>query len=178
MQSPNRANQNLPAMDDLRRRVLEQTTGVIRRRRWARRAAFATTCVGCYLAGLFTVTLTGSEQDASANRQPGIVQTESTQPRPTDSSDTEVSPAPPPRERKIVRRGSMEEKSRFISLRDLGDHYLLEKLDPAGATRCYKMALRYATPAEIENTPDKGTWLFRALEQDHHWENDDADQQG
>ncbi len=77
-----------------------------------------------------------------------------------------------------ILREPRKKKSRFLSLRDLGDQYLLEQQDPAGAARCYQMALRYSTEEEVNQQSDEGTWLFRALKLDHHWETDDARNQG
>ncbi len=57
----NQEHQQPAAADDrvreLRARLLSQTTGVIRRRRYYRRAGMFAACVGCYLAGLLTVSL-------------------------------------------------------------------------------------------------------------------------
>ncbi|WP_339910989.1 hypothetical protein, partial [Symmachiella dynata] len=57
----NQESQNSITADDrvfeLRERLLSETTGIIRRRRYYRRAGMFAACVGCYLAGLLTVTL-------------------------------------------------------------------------------------------------------------------------
>lgn len=56
--------------------------------------------------------------------------------------------------------------SQFEALRRLGDQFLLERNDPEGAIRCYRMALRYATVEERQQFADSGTWLFQALNHD------------
>jgi hypothetical protein len=59
-------------------------------------------------------------------------------------------------------------RSRFESLRDLGDQNLLVRRDPEAATRCYRMALRYATTDDRAWAATEGTWLLRAVNQTYN----------
>ncbi|QDU45007.1 hypothetical protein Mal52_34950 [Symmachiella dynata] len=198
----NQEHQQPAAADDrvreLRERLLSETTGVIRRRRYYRRAGMFAACVGCYLAGLLTVTLMADGASPETARE--VVDHEITAPNATieddiatetvsvtapvvavkTGSDAEFQDEPQDQQRpsNTLQHKPRKKKSRFLSLRDLGDQYLLEQQDPAGAARCYQMALRFATEDEVNQQSDEGTWLFRALKLDHHWETDDARNQG
>ncbi len=61
-------------------------------------------------------------------------------------------------------------KTRFDSLRELGDQYLVERNDPAGALRCYRLALKWASQNDSLASITGGTWLFRAIKQDFEQE--------
>ena len=197
----NQEHQNPAVADDhmqeLRTRLLSQTTGVIQRRRYYRQAGMFAACVGCYLAGLLTVTLMADGALPDTVRK--VVELEPISPDATvqndiatetilvtepvaaveTGSDAELQDEPQRQQRQSpALHKPREKKSRFLSLRDLGDQYLLEQQDPAGAARCYQMALRFATEEEVNQQSDEGTWLFRALKLDHHWETDDARNQG
>ncbi|TWU06696.1 hypothetical protein CA54_50950 [Symmachiella macrocystis] len=183
---------------ELRARLLSQTTGVIRRRRYYRRTGMFAACVGCYLAGLLTVSLMADGASSETVRE--VVDHKAIEPSAAvqddimteplavtapvvaveTGSDAEMQDEPQRQQRPstALRHKPRKKKSRFLSLRDLGDQYLLEQQDPAGAARCYQMALRYSTEDEVNQQSDEGTWLFRALKLDHHWETDDARNQG
>ncbi len=94
---------------------------------------------------------------------------DTTRPQPAQSPEAAVVKVPRP---------TGEKKSKFQQLRDLGDYYMLDEQDLAGATRCYQMALRYATAEELNQSTSDGTWLYRALALDHDRENEHADNQG
>ena len=65
---------------------------------------------------------------------------------------------PPPRTNRA------QQRTRYESLRELGDHYLLQLGDPEGAVRCYRLAWKSAT--DDEKDTQSGTWLYRALVRD------------
>ena len=177
-------------MLNLRAELLSQTSAVVRRQRYWRRGAILAACAGCYLAGWLTVTFiesavppppqkvvfmleTVQSPDAAGAQAIEVVGGAQVRTRESDASPA-TDPAPP----MLRQHQPREKKSRFLSLRDLGDHYLLVEEDPAGAARCYQMALRFATEEEVDRQPDPGTWLFRALKLDHNWEKNDAHRQG
>lgn len=166
-----------PAMahDEARAALLRQTTRVLRRRRRMHRVVFAAACAACYLAGLGTMLLTQrstrAEQQPLAARQ-DVPEATSPDPErfPAEESTPQIAGQGPETESLTAEssrlRAHREELSQFESLRRLGDRYLLERNDPEGAVRCYKMALRAATPEERQFHADQGTWLFQALRQD------------
>lgn len=169
---------------DLRERLLRQTTRVVRRRRYLRRAGILVACAGCYLAGLVTVwmsstsTPTKTDIATSTNNAPNLPAID----KPTKTEKRIARALPQAKQTAPIRNPPQlpkrEKKSRYESLRELGDSYLIGNGDPAGATRCYQMALRYATPEELAQESEESTWLFRALKLDHPGENHAAQNQG
>lgn len=164
---------------DLRERLLTQTTRVVRRRRYLRRVRIAVACAGCYLAGLGTIWLLG---DGAAAATPTVASAPPERVKPKSPVPSAKTMQKRPRKTELAQtRKPLQKrpkKTRFESLRDLGDLYLEREGDPAGATRCYQMALRYATPQELNHNTDEGTWLFRALKLDQAGDNHAAQNQG
>jgi hypothetical protein len=144
----------------LRQRVLADTVGVLRRRRRTARATMALALAGCYLAGVATVTLV---RPSAAEGQFAERSTSK------DSVTSEVVGEPAAQSPKIaIRPPVTKHRTRFESLRDLGDQNLLDRRDPEAATRCYRMALRYATADDRAWAATEGTWLLRAVNQTYH----------
>lgn len=185
--------------DRLRRELREDTARVIRTRRRVRRVATACGFVVCYVAGLLTMQLFGQQPRIGENPAPIIVADRDPPPpepaaEPTIDSAGEHNVTNPPPAMAIVeeqprphpaeatpatsaRRPEIRH-SRFEALRELGDRYLLERQDPEGALRAYRLALRSATPIERMLAQDEGTWLFRALTRDYERENSDERHDG
>ncbi len=167
---------------DLRTRLLQQTTRVVRRQRYVRRFGIVVACAGCYAAGLLTVWGMQGESATEPVSQsvvikPAEAEAVPTQPEPRVAIETKLQPEQQTTITKIT-RPPREKKSKFEKLRELGDRYMLDHQDLAGATRCYQMALRYATAEDFKQQADDGTWLYRALKLDQQRENERAQDQG
>jgi hypothetical protein len=153
------ASQSPSADTALRDTTLSGTIKILRRRRRIRRATLALALAGCYLAGVATVTLV---RPATAE---GELAADLAKP---DAALAEAQTAPsiernePPITATVAQR---KPRTQFESLRDLGDKNLFDRRDPEAATRCYRMALRYATPNERAWAAIEGTWLLRAVNQ-------------
>lgn len=145
----------------LRETMLTRTVKILRRRRRIRRAAMALALAGCYLGGVVTVTLL---RPSAAEGELARGATKS------DAAAVKQQPPAAPfmsnnQPQNIAITAQRNARTRFESLRDLGDENLFDRRDPEAATRCYRMALRYATPDERAWAATEGTWLLRAVNQ-------------
>jgi hypothetical protein len=145
----------------LRETTLATTVRILRRQRRVRRMAMALALAGCYLAGVATVTFV---RPATAE---GDLARQTSNP---DAAPVEVArPAGPLVDNQppgtAILTAPRKSRTQFELLRDLGDANLLDRRDPESATRCYRMALRYATPDERAWAATEGTWLLRAVNQ-------------
>jgi hypothetical protein len=147
--------------ESLRQRVLTDTVHVLRRRRRIRRATMAMALAGCYLAGVATVTLVRPSSAEGRFAQ----QAESSNDVAEQSPRAAVVIEPADTAPVVINPPVTKARTRFESLRDLGDQNLLDRRDPEAATRCYRMALRYATPDDRAWAATEGTWLMRAVNQ-------------
>lgn len=158
--------------NDLQTALLTQTTSVIRRRRATRRLLFTAACAACYVAGLGTMLALPQQprletQSIAQSEQPAPKFTSADTSLPSDPPVSVIEPPTTPPERPAPPPMLPARKlSQFESLRRLGDLYLLERGDPEGAIRCYRMALRYAQPEELEMEAETGTWLYQAIRLD------------
>jgi hypothetical protein len=125
----------------------------------------------CYVLGMVTIyawqqvlastpgeTQVLIPQSPSSPKTPAAVQI-------VKQPDVPSAPGPAPRPAK---------KSRFDSLRELGDRHLIAERNPEQALRCYRVALRYATEEEFIAASHQGTWLLRAICLDSKQEKDHA----
>ena len=147
--------------------LFHQTTGMIRSRRRRKRIVMSGSLVACYVAGMATVSLfSRAVVDADDRVPPLVVEQKMVEPQNVvDPHESQTRAGQQP-VRRVPRPIKRVKKSRFQALRDMGDLYLNERQDPAGAIRCYRLALREATPEETIFSATEGTWLFRALLQD------------
>ena len=148
------------ANEALRKRVLTDTVHVLRRRRRIRRATLALALAGCYLAGVATVTLVRPSSAEGRFAQQATTSDDVVKQSPRVAVIDETADMAP-----IAMKPAAKPRTRFESLRDLGDENLLHRRDPEAATRCYHMALRYATPDDRAWAATEGTWLMRAVNQ-------------
>ena len=160
----------------LRGMLLARTTRVLRGRRRARQVALAAALVGCYVAGLATVQmLTWAALPAGVNGTVVADRSVSTTAKRPEQ-DRHLAAEIIHSEAKIAdnARPVQPRPSRYEALRQLGDQYLLERRDPEAAVRCYRLALRLATPEQMAVSKSEGTWLFQALKFDQEMEKNHA----
>jgi hypothetical protein len=145
------------ADDDLRGAVLAQTIGVVRRRRRLKRCALAASLLGCYLAGIMTV----SSLLPFAQRQEVVASS----PLPLGErqgvrASLSPSSAPKPRD--------------FQGWRRVADRYLQESDDIVMAVAGYRQALDLASDKELAIEPGQDNWLLMALKDARAKERKDA----
>ena len=141
----------LPEADDaLRRAVLTQTIGVMRRRRRLKRCVLAASLLCCYVAGILT-----AFSPLLPREGPGVRATVSTKRTPqksahqTSIADVAQAPSAPP--------------SGFESWPRIGDHYLRESDDVSLAITGYSRALDLASDQDLAISPGQDNWLLMAL---------------
>jgi hypothetical protein len=140
----------------LRQTVLQGTTRVLRRRRWARRAAVVAGLAACYAAGM------ASMYWLTPLTPPQVVIVEKI---------PETTPAPPPPTLQVPR----ETESSAVALeweavespdkrvecyRRAGDQYLAESNDTESALRCYRQMLNAASNDDLAISPDDNSLLM------------------
>jgi hypothetical protein len=140
--------------------------------------AFAATCILAYAAGMATMgfaTMAAGDPRKTAGERAEKTADAPTE-RATATSDFANRDAPLTAEqvRAEIARMQRNQPSRFASLRRLGDDYLELQKDPEGAVRCYRLALKYATPEELAHAMDESSWLMAALLNDLEREHDHA----
>jgi hypothetical protein len=148
------AGGQIPASRELRDSVLLHTTRTIRTRRRLRRAGVAAALIGCYLAGIATVSLRPAGRDADqllADSALGNGKRDADAPvrRAVRPEDDQIGPRLTPYER----------------LRQTGDRQLEKYADIPAATRSYEKALQMASADQRRIAPDRDTWLLMALKQ-------------
>jgi hypothetical protein len=156
------ASRRLTLADNvLREKVLAQTAGVIRSRRRLKRVGIAASLVGCYLAGVLTMSLArnlDSSFDDTASNQ--LV-------AKTPSVASENFGKTPDQIADEAAQAAAAKLSRYELLRRAGDRYADEG-DLAAAIQSYKNALRVATPEERTVSVHDDSWLLMALKNDHN----------
>jgi hypothetical protein len=176
----------------LRDSLRGRSTAAFVRRRRRRRAFRVAGMAACYLLGVVTIYAWQNVSAMPADRAAGGDAAAATATAAAKGTD-----APPPAKladsaavgsRPIVagqpkdehvravphERPKIAKKSRFDSLRELGDRHLLGDRNPERALRCYRMALRYATEEERLAAARDGTWLLRVICLDAKQENEHA----
>jgi hypothetical protein len=139
----------LQATDATRARAFEATLGVVRRRRWTRRACAALILAAVYAAGLATPAVFGNRAEP-ARTEPSTI------PQPV----TTPLRAPDLESRALTASGDDE---RAILLKAAGDRYLNDTGDVEAALRCYRGVLRLASSDERTHFDPADTWLLAAL---------------
>jgi hypothetical protein len=149
--------------DAFRRRVLESTAGVLRRRRLVRRLTRVAALAACYAAGLLTMHVLHPTAPPQA---PSAV-TASAVPAPVDQ------PAAPP-SALAEEWEAVDHPDRAGELyRAAGDRYLAEESDPRAAVRCYGNALSAGPVADLTIEPGD-SWLLVAIKDARQKERRDA----
>ncbi len=154
--------------ESLRIAVLTQTTGVIRNRRRLRRAGIAAALVGCYLAGMATVSLWRSSSPIDSPVG-GLAERIAT---PSDGKGVVPAHKPVrPEDDQIVDSQTLSALAKltpYDRLRQAGDRLLEENGDIPAAMRSYKRALQVASVDERSLAPDQDSWLLMAVKNSSH----------
>lgn len=169
----------------LREALRGQSTAAFVRRRRRRRVVRAAGMAACYLLGAATLfawqhvsaspvervadrqvaapsdgdAVAAQEDKTSAGNVPDAASNLDAANHDASNLDAANQDAPP--QRPLSPKPA--KKTRFASLRELGDRHLLADRNPERALRCYRMALRYATEDERRAAAQDGTWLLRVI---------------
>jgi hypothetical protein len=155
----------LPAPVDaaLRQRLLGQTTRILRRRKWRKRAGVAAALAACYLAGAVTVYLL----HAPAPAQTVVVTLESRSILPPRTNT--ATPSALVLENQAL--DSVQPRPELYRL--AGDRYVAESGDLQSALRCYRQALDEASEQDLQIRPEDN-WLLIALKEARQKEKENA----
>lgn len=145
--------------DSLRGALRKATSAKLARRAWGRKALRIARLAACYLAG--AATLFAWQSLSATSAAPREVTAEKNMPPPDAHSREETVAGVKPAQ--LPAAAGRLPKTRYASLRELGDRHLIEGRNPAGAIRCYRLALQYATTSELTAASHDGTWLLRAI---------------
>jgi hypothetical protein len=140
-----------PCDPALRRRLLRQTTRLLRGRVWGKRLVLAAVLAACYLAGVLTARLV---PDASGHADSRPVTRHAP---PAAVADT-GSPA------RLEERAFDSVEERAALYRRAGDRYAAEEGDWESALRCYRNSLAVAQEKDLEFSPHDN-WLVMALKE-------------
>jgi hypothetical protein len=146
-----------PASAALRQSILGRTAGVLRRRRWTRRAAWAALLAACYAVGVLTPRPWAGPTPAPP---PEVTRTLERPPEPPPQP-----PSVPPAEGSALAlewRAVEADVGRADLFRRAGQRYLREEGDPLGAVRCYAHALEKPAAGDLTVRLDDD-WLLMAL---------------
>jgi hypothetical protein len=136
----------------LRQRLLEQTTRIIRRRIWLKRAGWAAALAACYLAGAVTVYLLHSPAPAQ------IVIVKQSAPPPVEATTARLTAF-------VLENQALDSvQPRPELYRLAGDRYVAESGDLQSALRCYRQALDEASEQDLQIKPEDN-WLLIALKE-------------
>ena len=157
---------------DVKGAILAKTQGVLRRRRYLRRAGYALALAGCYLAGMLTTSLTTPQAPVIAQQD-----------RPAPVDHPAPIPASPPRQIAIEKPAKQQRPkvargrpTRFEKLRRAADRALLEQGDMMAAVTLYKKALDVAKPEELAISVERDNWLLISLKEARLQEKQNAKQ--
>jgi hypothetical protein len=154
------AKQPHTADGQLRAAVFTQTVGLLRGRRRLKRCALVAGLVGCYLAGVTTMSLLqGSRGQGQPTVQGPTVAGGSQHAAPRVKH---VSTHP----QKQTQQVAAKKPTGFESWRRIGDHYLRESGDISLALAGYSEAINLASAEERRISPGQDNWLLMALKQD------------
>ena len=156
----------------LRESILNQTTGVIRRRCWCRcwvrRAAIGSALAVCYLAGLCTMHVWKAAEPemlaAAVNARSAVSETAA--PDNVAPQRNIVAKAETEKRAKPKQKPKRPKLSRFEAICRISDRYLYRDADAIAAIRGYRRALRVATPEELKICPRRDSWVLIALKQE------------
>lgn len=153
-----------------RHRLLERTTQVIRRRRRFTRIGGLLGMAACYLAGFATMRLLTASRPADdpnqlAQSPPTVVAASADDVPPVAEEITEDRPIADLPPAVLERLAEIAPDDTFRDLyRQAGDRFMTETGDLAAALRCYRRALKFASPQALV-IGDNDNWLFASLKQ-------------
>jgi hypothetical protein len=138
----------------LRQSLLLQTTRRLRRPRWLRRAALAAALAACYGAGLLSMRLLTPTPPIPSPTVAAVQQPKE------DAPQAPAAAVPAVAVELRAARAADPERARL--LRQAGERYLNEEIDPEAALRCYSKALD-AGSEEDTKFSDRDDWLLMAI---------------
>jgi hypothetical protein len=142
----------------LRQALLRRTVGVLRRRQWRKRLAFAAALAACYAAGVLTVLL--AVPPALAPDNPPVA-TRPTQPPPPETAPAAQKDTAAPAV--LLEAQALDAQERQAALyRVAGDRYAEAEGDVQSALRCYRNALDAGSEEDLAIAPDDN-WLLMVL---------------
>lgn len=155
---------------DRRDELREQTSRLVRRRRWRVYARRGLAMAACFVAGAGTLWLV---QQRTPPQQPELVA------KATDHSP-KVTKAPAQRIIRaespdmLERQAALARGDRCVELyRRAGDGFL-ERGDDIAALRCYRRSLDNTRPNDLVVRPDTDSWLLMSLKMARQKETNDA----
>jgi len=153
----------LPNSSELRQSLRQKTSGLVRRRRYARRLAIAASLAACLLLTLAALYVIDQFRDQTAPVLPNVVEI----PKPVDApaveniekvETTELVESPVALEWRAFDDQTDRATAYFLA----GNKYLEASQDMESALRCYAQALDACRPEQLEIVPDDN-WLVIAL---------------
>jgi hypothetical protein len=165
-QSMTSATERIPASHELRDSLLSQTTRTVRNRRRMRRAGIAAALIGCYLAGVATVSLSPSGLETRPFVADSAAAADPVAGNGKSDEGAAVRKLVRPEDDQILAASVRPVTSRltpYERLRQAGDEQLQKYADIPRATRSYQKALQIASADQRRIAPDRDTWLFMAL---------------
>lgn len=169
------APRNSSSADPVREAVLMQAAGVLRRRRWMRRAGSVVTLAVCYVAGLATMGLVRHDD------RPAIAST-SQQEVPASDEASNVAAASPisqaTEESEAFADQVTPTHASFGFYRAAGDYQLLRLGNMQAAVRLYSQALDLASPADLAISAGADSWLLMSLKQSRLQDARDVHEEG
>lgn len=153
-----------PPDEGLRAAVGRRTRDVLRRKRWAKRAAVAAALAACYLAGLGTARL-GTE--SLPNHPPPAATGGKETPDESTTATAAVSPLA------LEWQALDSPQPRPDLARRAGDRYAAEEGDYQSALRCYRDALDASSDNDLAIQPGD-SWLLMVLKDARQKEKRDA----
>lgn len=153
-----------------RDRLMERTTQVIRGRRRMRRIGGMLGMAACYLAGLATMRVLTPNRPANepsqlAQAQPAAIVPSNDETTPVAEEFTEERPPADLPAEILERLAEISPDDTFRNMyRQAGDRYMKETGDLAAALRCYRRALKSASPGALV-IGENDNWLFASLKQ-------------
>lgn len=148
--------------DDLRRKLLEETTRIVRRRAAGRRCRMAVGWGLAYAAGLVTAWLALRQEPAAPARpEKSSVRQVATNEAARQTPQEDLDRLPPAELRRRVADAPRPEQIRL--LRMAGDRYLLGSADVESALDCYRQVIELTPPGELVGHDSGDSWLLAEL---------------
>jgi hypothetical protein len=159
----------VPASDAIRDDLRQQTSGMIRRRRWRGHVRRGLALAACFVAGIGAHWLWQSRMPA---------------PAPIAGPEIVVVPPTPPQKPEMIRSEPPERTERWAAqatnverrvdlYRKAGDEYLVRG-DEISALRCYRKSLDSSRPTDLVVNPERDNWLLMSLKIARQKETNDA----
>jgi hypothetical protein len=147
--------------DAVRDAVMQQSAGILRRRRWVRRGSYLVTLAICYLAGLATMAVVRQENPPTVSAL-----TEPRDASPDEASSDVQNVVPQIAEGAEVFADQVTPtRASFGFFRSAGDYQLLQRGNLQAAVRLYSQALDLASPADLAISAGSDSWLLMSLKQ-------------